>query len=143
MLVKTFAIKSLVVQDTIMVLSLGIVVFFLLRALAKKNIKHGIVFVIWILIILWFFNSPFFGFSQVTVSPDGIQLKYGLLSFRDTVVPIDSRWEIETSLTGLRKMKRVYTIRIGDRRSMRVRWKGGYELLTKIGKAIEEARQRP
>jgi len=136
---ETFIIKSLFVQNMIMLFSLGIVVFLLIRSLVKKNVKHTIVFSVWVLIVFWFFNSPFFGFSAVSISPGGIQLNYGILSFKkNTVLPIDSPWKIETSFSGIRKMKKLYFIRISDHKSMKVRGEKDFSLLQAIGRAIED-----
>ena len=138
MIPETFIIKSLFIQNTIMLFSLSIVVFLLIRSLAKKKVKHTIVFSVWVLIVFWFFNSPFFGFSAVSVSSGGIQLNYGILSFtKNTVLPLDSPWKIETSFSGIRKMKKLYFIRIADRKSMKVRGGKDYILLQAIGRAID------
>ena len=137
----TYIIKSLYVQNAIMLLALGVVLFLLARAVIKGKAKHIIVFSIWVCIVLWFFNSPFFGFSAVDVGPQGIKLHYGILSFRDTILPVESPWSVESRLSGIRKTKRVFFMRIGDRESMKVRWKEGYELLGNIGEAMDEARE--
>ena len=135
---ETFIIKSLFVQNMIMLFSLSIVVFLLIRSLVKKKVKHTIVFSVWVLIVFWFFNSPFFGFSAVSVSPGGIQLNYGILSFtKNTVLPLDSPWKIETSFSGIRKMKKLYFIRIADHKSMKVRIRQGFILLQDIGNAMD------
>jgi uncharacterized membrane-anchored protein YitT (DUF2179 family) len=141
MAVHTYIIKSLYVQNAIMLLALGAVLFLLARAVIKGKAKHIIVFSIWVCIVLWFFNSPFFGFSAATLGPQGIKLHYGIISFRDVLVPVESQWSIESRLSGIRKTKRVYFIRIGDRESMKVRWKKGHELLKDIGEAIDAARE--
>jgi len=139
MIAQTFIIKSLYVQNMIMLFSLSIVVFLLTRSLLKKKLKHTIVFSVWVLIIFWFFNSPFFGFSVVSISPGGIQLNYGALSFKkNTVLPLDSPWKIETSFSGIRKMKKLYFLKIGDHRSMKVRGVKDFRLLQAIGRAIED-----
>jgi len=120
-----------------MLLSLGVVLFFLFRSLWRKKLKHVFVFSIWVLIVLWFFNSPFFGFSTVCVSTEGIRLNYGALSSRNTVLPLDSSWKIEIYLSGIRKMKKLYFIRIADHQSMKVRV-GKLSLLKEIGGAIDK-----
>ena len=137
MIPQTFIIKSIYVQNTIMLFSLGVVLFFLFRALWRKKIKHAAVFSIWVLIVFWFFNSPFFGFSTVCVNTEGIRLNYGVLSSRNTVLPVDSSWKIETYLSGIRKMKKLYFIRIADHQSMKVRG-GKLSLLKEIGGAIDK-----
>lgn len=135
---QTFVIKSLYVQNTIMLLFLGAVIFLLLQGLIKKKAKQTIVFSVWVFIVIGFFNSPFFGFSVVSVAPEGIHLKYGILSFRNTVIPLNSSWKIETHLSGVKKMRRLYLLNIAERRSMKVRGKKGENLLQEIAKAIEE-----
>ena len=137
MIPQTFIIKSPLVQDTIMLSSLGVVVFFLFRGLVHRQSKHVLVSVIWVFIVFWFFNSPFFGFSKVTLNSQGIRLDYGILSFRNTTLPRDTPWKIETYLSGIKKTKRLYFIRIGDRESMKVQGRKDYQLLEGIGKALE------
>jgi len=140
---ETFIIKSLFIQNMIMLFSLSIVVFLLIRSLVKKKVKHTIVFSVWVLIVFWFFNSPFFGFSAVSISPGGIQLNYGILSFKkNTVLPLDSPWKIETSFSGIRKMKKLYFIRISDHKSMKVRGEKDFNLLQAIGRAIDEKKSK-
>ena len=135
---QTFIIKSLYVQNSIMLISLGAVVFFLLHAVLKKRVKHILACSIWILIVLWFFNSQFFGFSTVSVSRGGVELNYGILSFRNVSLPIDTSWKIETYFSGFKKMKKLCFLRIGNHRSMKMRWGRGYHLLQDIGNAIDE-----
>ena len=138
MATQIFVIKSLYIQNTIMLFVLGAVVFFLLYSLVKRKPKHLIASFVWIIIAVWFFNSPFFGFSAVSVGPEGIRLNYGVLSFRNDLLPIDSPWKVETCFSGIRKMKKLYLIRIADRESMKVRGIEGLSLLEKIGVAVEE-----
>ena len=130
------------VQNSIMLIALGLVLFFLFHFLIKKKPKHLIASLIWVGIVLWFFNSPFFGFSTVSVNPEGIELNYGILSLKNGHLPITSPWEIETIPSGLRRMKKVYRIKIGNRKSMKVRW-GGLELLKEIGATIDAFRDPP
>ena len=137
MTAQAFIIKSLFVQNSIMLLSLGAVIFFLVFALVKKKPKHMVAAFIWLIIVIWFFNSPFFGFSTVTVSPAGIRLNYGILSLRNDLLPPDSPWKIETHFSDIRKMKKVYLIRIADHASMKVKGNKGQSLLEEIGGAIE------
>jgi hypothetical protein len=137
MTLQVFIIKSLFVQNSIMLISLGAVVVFFAFALMKKKLKHLMAALVWAGIVLWFFNSAYFGFSAVSVGPEGIRLNYGVLSLRNDLLPIDSPWEIDTAFSDIRKMKKVYFIRIGDRDSMRVRGDEGRALLEKIGEAIE------
>jgi len=138
MATQIYIIKSLYIQNAIMLFVLGMVVFFLVYSLAKRKPKHLIASLVWIIIAVWFFNSPFFGFSAVSVGAEGIRLNYGILSLRNDLLPIDSPWKIETHLSGLRKMKKLYLIRIADRESMKVRRNQGLSLLEEIGAAIED-----
>ncbi len=140
MTTQTFIIKSLFVQNSIMLMALGAVIFFLVFALVKKKPKHLIASFVWMIIVVWFFNSPFFGFSAASVSPEGIRLNYGILSLRNDLLPIDSPWNVETHFSGLRKMKKLYLIRIADRESMKVRRNEGLRLLERIGGAIEDTK---
>ncbi|MCD6305596.1 MAG: hypothetical protein J7M32_04825 [Deltaproteobacteria bacterium] len=137
---ETFIIKSLFIQNSIMLISLGVVLAFLAAGIVKKRPKLAAAAVIWTGIVLWFFNSAYFGFSVVTVGPEGICLKYGVLSARDVCLPIDSPWEIATRFSDIKKMKKVYLITIGGRDSMRVKGAEGRVLLERIGKAIEDAK---
>ena len=95
------------------------------------------VFSIWLVLVLWFFNSPIFGFSAVSVGQDAIRLSYGILSLRNDLLPIDSKWKVETYLSGIRKNKRLYFITIGDRQSMKVKGEDKRRLLESIGEAID------
>ena len=138
---QTFVIKSLFVQNAIMLFSMAIVVFFLVRAFTKGRMRHVVVFVVWIGIVLWFFNSPFFGFSRITVSPMGIKIQYGILSFRNTTLPVETKWEIETRASGIIRTTKLYDIRVGEHRSMRMKGKRELELLQKIGRTIDSMKK--
>jgi hypothetical protein len=139
---QTFAIKSLFVQNGIMSFSLGIVLILLFRSFMKKNVKHVVVFLVWVGIVLWFFNSSFFGFSEVTVSRKAIKLNYGILSFRDETLPLTTQWKIETSPSGILKTSKLYFIQIGEYRSMKVKGKTQLALIRKIGDTIDRLRKR-
>jgi hypothetical protein len=142
MATETHIIKSLYIQNAIMLSFLGVVVSFLIHSLLKKRPKHFVVFCVWLFIVVWFFNSPFFGFSAVAVSPEGIKLNYGVLSFRNDRLPIDSEWEILSHMSGIRRNKKLYYISIGDRESMKVRGTKNLRLLEKIGESIEGMKKR-
>jgi hypothetical protein len=141
MTTQTFIIKSLLVQNSIMLVLLGVVVFFVAMALIKKRPRHLLAGIVWAAMVLWFFNSAYFGFSALSVGPEGICLDYGILSLRNDLLPIDSPWKIEAVSPDIRKLKKVYFIRIGKHDSMRV--KGGEErlILEKIGDAIESVKR--
>ncbi len=121
-----------------MLLALGLVLFFILYSLVKKKPKHLMASVIWLAIVLWFFNSPFFGFSTVAVNPEGINIDYGIISFRNDHLPITTPWKIVTAPTGFRKLKKVHFIKIGNHESMKVRGLRDLDLLKSIGTAIDE-----
>ena len=133
----TFTIKSIAIQNAIMLLALGLVVYFILIALKKKSSKHILVSFIWLMAVLWFFNSPLFGFSRVTLGPQGIKIEYGILSFRNETLPIDTSWTIRSHVSGIRRIKRVYTLIIGNHESMRVKSREDLGLLKEIGKTID------
>ncbi|MFH1350176.1 MAG: hypothetical protein ABII26_04485 [Pseudomonadota bacterium] len=138
---EIFIIRSLHVQNAIMLLFFGVALSFLIHSIIKKRPKNIAVFLFWIFLILWFFNSPFFGFSAVTVSPQGIGISYGILSVRNALLPLDSDWEIKAYLSGIRKNKRLYFISIGGLQSMKVKGEDEYRLLQKIGESIERFRK--
>lgn len=141
---ETFSIKSIYVQDLVMIVSFGLVVGLFISALLKRRTKQTIVFLIWIFVVLWFFNSSFFGFSEISIGPKGIDVSYGFLSFKDTRLPVGSPWKIHTERGGLKKMKRLYSLEVHNHRSMRVRGGDGLSLLQEIGRAIEaEAAKTP
>ena len=135
--IETFTIKSIYVQNTIMLCFLGLAISFLLYSLFKKRKKHIVVFSIWVLLVVWFFNSPLFGFSAVSVSTEGIKLNYGILSFRNDLLPIDSKWKVRTYRAGIRKNKKLYFFSVGERQSMKVKGLKDLHLLEKIGESIE------
>ena len=140
---QIFIIKSLAVQNSIMLIALGVVLFFIFYSFSKKKSKYLLASLIWLVIVLWFFNSPFFGFSTVSISREGIDVNYGVLSLKNDRLPIMSPWKIETIASGLRRMKKVYLMRIGDRENMKVRRGKGLDLLKDIGAVIDECRRSP
>ena len=140
MVTETFVIKSLYIQNTIMLSFFGLVIFLLMHSILKKRQRYIAVFSIWLFLVLWFFNSPFFGFSAVSVSPKGIKISYGILSFRNDLLPLNSEWKIETYMSGIKRNKRLYFISIGGRQSMKVRALREQHMLEKIGKYIERVK---
>ncbi len=135
---ELFIIKSLYIQNTIMLVFLGVVGFFFVHSLLKKRPKHIVVFSIWLCLVVWFFNSPFFGFSAVSVGPEGIKVNYGILSFKNDLLPLDSEWKVETYLGGIRRNKRLYFISIAGHQSMKVKGEDKLRLLKSIGEYIDE-----
>jgi hypothetical protein len=143
MATQTFIIKSLYVQNTIMLGSLALVVFLLGRSIWKRQGKHAVVFSLWTIGVLWFFNSPFFGFSGVSVGEQGIHVEYGIISVRSASLPITSKWKIETYLGGIKKTRRLHYITIAHHESMKVKGREGLGLLQKIGASIDRWKKRP
>jgi hypothetical protein len=139
---EIFIIKSLFIQNAIMLISLAVVLSLLIHAIIKKRRKHSAVFTIWLLLALWFFNSTIFGFSAVSVSQEGIGLNYGVLSLRNDLLPLDSEWKMETYLSGIRKNKRLYLMTIGGRQSMKVKGEDKRRLLQSIGESIDRMKGR-
>ena len=134
---EVFTIKSLLVQNTLMLGALGITILLLLRAIWKKRRRQIIAFSIWSCLVVGFFNSPLFGFSEVGVGPEGLQINYGLLSLHNRVLPLHSDWRIQKHRAGLRKTKRLYSLVIAGKESMRVRGGRGLKLLDTIGRSID------
>jgi hypothetical protein len=92
---QTFFIRSVMVQNIIMGIIVAIILAVLIRTFRKQNLTHVVLVVAWALIALWFFNGPFWGFSAVTASPEGLEIHYGFLSvFRNTTLPVDTQWKI-------------------------------------------------
>jgi hypothetical protein len=137
---ETFYIKSLYIQNTIMLFFMGVVVSLLVHSVFRKKLKRVIVFCLWVILVVWFFNSPFFGFSAVSVSPAGIKLNYGVLSFRNDMLALESEWKIESYMAGIRRNRRLYFISIGGRESMRVRGVKERQGLERIGERIDRER---
>jgi hypothetical protein len=141
---QTFMIRSVTVQNVIMAIICGIIVTVLIRAIRKKKTTHVIAVLIWALIAVWFFNGPFWGFSAVTVSPEGLKLHYGFLSvFRNTTLPVDTDWKIHNYLGGLRRMKKLTYFELAQRQSMKVRGQDKFEILEALGAAIDRLNGRP
>jgi hypothetical protein len=139
---ETFIIKSLFVQNAMMLISLGVVFFLLIHSIIRKRRKHTAVFSIWLVLVLWFFNSTLFGFSAVSVGWEGVRLNYGMLSMRNDLLPLHSEWKVETYLSGIRKNKRLYLITIGGRQSMKVKGEEKLRLLQNIGESIDRMKTR-
>jgi hypothetical protein len=135
--VDVFAIKSLLVQNTLMLGALGIIILFLIRAIWRRRRRHIVVFSIWLCLVVGFFNSPLFGFSEVRVTPEGLRIDYGMLSVHNTVLPLSSDWRIREHRAGLRKTKRLFSLVIAGRQSMRVKGGGGLKTLEAIGRSID------
>jgi hypothetical protein len=141
---QTFFIRSVMVQNLIMAIIAAIVVGLLIRFIRKKNVNYAIAVGLWGLIALWFFNGPFWGFSAVTVSSQGLRLHYGFLSvLRNTTLPVDTFWKIRRYKGGIRKLKNLYYFRLKNHQSLKVRGQKKLEIMKALGEAIDEANGRP
>ncbi len=141
---ETFFIRSVMVQNVIMGIIVAIIVWLLVRTIRKQNFTHVILVVAWGLIALWFFNGPLWGFSAVTVSPDGLKIHYGFLSvFRNKTLPVHSQWKIRTYLGGIRRMKRLFFFQLPNHRSLKVRGTDKLEVMKALGAAIDDLNGRP
>jgi hypothetical protein len=127
-----------------MAIIVALIVGLLIRFVRKNNVKHAVAVGLWGLIALWFFNGPFWGFSAVTVSPEGLRVHYGFLSvFRNTTLPVASFWKIRRYQGGIRKLKNLYFFQLTDHRSLKVRGQDKLEVLKALGAAIDAANGRP
>lgn len=133
-----FVIKSLLVQNSIELTVLGGLSAGLIYCGFKKRYKPLAICMIWIMTVLWFFDSPLFGFSTIQISPAGIQLDYGILSTRNVILPPGTSWKIETGLSGIRKNKRLHYLVIADKHSMKLKGEKGASLLKDIGASIDK-----
>jgi len=141
---QTFFIRSVMVQNVIMGIIVAIIVGLLIRTIWEKKLNHVILVVIWGLFALWFFNGPLWGFSAVTVSPEGLKVHYGFLSvFQNTILPVDTHWKIRRYLGGIRKLKKLYFFQLSTRQSLKVRGRDKLEVLKALGAAIDRINGRP
>lgn len=140
---QTFFIRSVTVQNVIMGIIAAIIVVLLLRSIWKHKMNHMIAVALWGLITLWFFNGPFWGFSAVTVSPEGLKVHYGFLSiYRNTTLPVDTHWKIRKYLGGIRKLKNLYFFQLANHQSLKIRGKDKREVLEALGAAIDRINGR-
>jgi len=141
---QTFFIRSVMVQNVIMGIIVGIIVGVLIRCIMRGQTKYTTVVVIWAVIAFWFFNGPFWGFSAVTVSPEGLKVHYGFLSvYRNKTLPVDTHWKIRKYLGGIRKLKNLYFFELADHQSLKVRGQDKIEVMQALGAAIDRINGRP
>lgn len=141
---QTFFIRSVMVQNVIMAIIAAIIVVLLVRFVRRKNIKYAVAVALWGLIALWFFNGPFWGFSAVTVGPEGLGVHYGFLSiFRNATLPVDSPWKIRRYKGGIRKLKNLYFFQLPGHQSLKVRGQGKLEIMQALGAAIDGINGKP
>ncbi len=140
---ETFFIRSVMVQNVIMGVIVAIIVVVLVRCIRKQNFTHVILVVAWGLIAVWFFNGPFWGFSAVTVSPEGLEIHYGFMSvFRNTTLPVSSQWKIRRYLGGIRKLKNLFYFHLPEHDSLKVRGADKLEIMKALGAAIDRLNGR-
>jgi carbon starvation protein CstA len=140
---QTFFIRSVMVQNVIMGIIVAIIVGILIRSIRRQKATHVILVVMWALVAMWFFNGPLWGFSAVTVSPQGLEIHYGFLSvFRNVTLPVDTQWKIRRYLGGIRKLKNLYFFELSDRQSLKVRGADKVEVLKALGRAIDDLNGR-
>ena len=141
---QTFFIRSVMVQNVIMGIIGAIILVLLLRSMWKQQIKYLLAVAMWGLITLWFFNGPFWGFSAVTVSPEGLKVHYGFLSvYRNTTLPVDTHWKIRKYLGGIRKLKNLYFFQLANHQSLKVRGQDKIEVMEALGTAIDRINGKP
>lgn len=140
---ETFLIRSLTIQNLIMWGVVAIIAGLLVRAIGRRNLRHTIAVTIWALITLWFFNSPLWGFSAITVGPAGLKLDYGFLSIlKNTTLPPDTSWKIHLYMGGLRRITPLYYLQVAGHRSLKVQGQAGLETLKPVGAAIDRLNGR-
>jgi hypothetical protein len=140
---EIFFIRSVTVQNLIMGLALLIIAGLLLRFVTQHKFRHATAVGIWALIILWFFNSPLWGFSAVTISPQGLKLDYGFLSIaKNTTLPPDTAWKIHVYLGGIRKLQKLYYFQLTGHKSLKVQGPAGLASLQSLGAAIDRLNDR-
>lgn len=141
---ETFFIRSVAIQNLIMGVVSVIVAWLLIRAVVRRNLPHVAAVVIWALIALWFFNGPLWGFSAITVRPDGLKLHYGFLSvFRNASLPTDTSWRIRMYMGGLKRTAKLYYLELAGHKSLKVQGSDRLETLKAIGAAIDRLNNRP
>jgi len=141
---EIFFIRSVTIQNLIMGLAILIIAGLLLRFLAQRRFRHAAAVGVWALITLWFFNSPLWGFSAVTVSHQGLKIDYGFLSlYKNTSLPPDTAWKIHVYMGGIRRIQKLYYFQLAGHRSMKVQGPAGLAVLKSLGAAIDRVNGRP
>lgn len=144
MATEIFFIRSLTVQNVIMGIIAAIIAGLFIRSILQRKSRHTVAVVIWALIALWFFNGPLWGFSAVTVSPNGLKLHYGFLSvFRNASLPPDTSWRIRMYMGGLKRTAKLYYLELAGHKSLKVQGSDRLETLKAIGAAIDRLNNRP
>lgn len=141
---ELFIIRSVVVQNGIMSLVAAIAIGFLVYFIMQRKARHAIASAIWLAIVLWFFNSPLWGFSAVTVSAEGLKVDYGFLSVaKNAVLPVETHWKIYVYMGGTRRLERLYYFQLGEHMSLKVSGNDRLGLMKSLGAAIDQLNSRP
>jgi hypothetical protein len=144
MATEIFFIRSLTIQNGIMGIVAAIIAGLFIRSILQRKNRHTVAVIIWALIALWFFNSPLWGFSAVTVSPNGLKLHYGFLSvLKNTSLPPATSWKIRVYMGGIRKIKKLYYLQLAHHNSMKVRGADRLRTLQAVGTAIDNLNGQP
>ena len=144
MATEIFYIRSITIQNVIMGIIAAIIAGLLIRSILQRKRRNTVAVVIWALIALWFFNSPLWGFSAITVSPDGLKLHYGFLSvFKNTSLPPATSWKIRVYMGGIKKVKKLYYLQLARHNSLKVRGADRLRTLQSIGTAIDNLNGQP
>jgi len=78
------------------------------------------------------------------VSPGGLKIHYGFLSvFRNTTLPVNTHWKIQSYLGGIRRMKRLLFFQLDNRQSLKVRGRDKFEIMEALGAAIDRLNGQP
>ncbi len=140
---ETYFIRSLLVQNIIMGVTVAIVAGLLVYFIRRGSRPHAIAAGVWLLIAFLFFNSPFWGFSAVSAGSSGIRLHYGFLSvLKNIELPVNTSWKINTYMGGIRRMKKLYYFSFNERSSLKVTG-AGLSSLQDLGAAVDRLNGRP
>ena len=73
----------------------------------------------------------------MTVNPKGLEIHYGFLSvFRNTTLPVHTKWKICRYLGGIRKLDNLYFFQLSNHQSLKVRGVEKLEVLHALGASI-------
>lgn len=140
---QTFYVRSVMVQNTIMGIAVAIIALLLIRFIMDRKHKQVILVASWGLFTLWFFNAPFWGFSAVTVSQQGLKIDYGFLSvYKNTTLPPDTAWKIHAYMGGIRRIKKLYYFQLAAHKSLKVKGPARLAALQSLGAAIDRLNGR-
>ncbi len=141
---QIYYIRSIAVQNLIMGIVTALIFVLLAISLWRRKRRHTIALVIWAAITLWFFNSPLWGFSAVTVSPVGLEIDHGFLSvFKNSRLPPDTNWKIHVYMGGIRRIKKLYYLELAGLKSLKVRGHDRLLVVQSIGAAVDRLNNRP